>query len=111
MTPSTRPHPFRKLQAFKEREPEQVRWRSVKGHVSDVNLLAQLEDMRTLVYQNTTPMDLNVLVPGSASELAAIKFIAEAHRRSLEATNLKQDKTQKAASSTTNCCTNCLRAP
>ena len=67
-----------KMQAFKERETELVRWRSVKGHASDVNLLAQLEDMRMLVYKNTTPVDLNVLLPGSASKLIVEELIAEA---------------------------------
>ena len=48
--------PLRKMQAFKEREPELVRWRSVTAHARDVNLLAQLEDMCMLVSQNTTPV-------------------------------------------------------
>ena len=62
------------MQAFKEREPEDVRWRSVTAHVGDMKLLAQLEDMRVLVYQNTTPVDLDVLLPGSASEVTKTSF-------------------------------------
>ena len=80
-----------KMQAFKEREPEEVRWRSVSKHVGNVNLLTKLEDMRMLVYQNATLVDLDVLLPGSASEVNVVNFIGEAHRRSLKATDLKQE--------------------
>ena len=48
--------------------------------------------MRLLVYQNTTPVDLDVLLPGSASEVTVVNFIGEAHRRSLKVSDLKQEE-------------------
>ena len=84
-----------KMQAFKEREPELVRWRSVKAHVTDVKLLADLENMRSLVYANTTLLDLDMILPrlpGPASEVSLMDFIGQAHRRSLRVTNLKMEK-------------------
>ena len=55
------------MQAFKEREQEFVRWRSVTGWAKDLNLVQELQDMRMFVNKNTTSVDLNVLLPGSAS--------------------------------------------
>ena len=82
------------MQAFKERELEHVRWRSVKGHANDENLLAQLADTCTIVYKNTEAWDLHVLLPGSASDRFDIAllgtFITEAHNRSLKVTDLKR---------------------
>ena len=81
-----------KMQAFKEREPEEVRWRSVSKHAGDVNLLTKFENMLQLVYQNPTLVDLDVLLPGSASEVNVVNFIGEAHHRSLKVSDLKQEE-------------------
>ena len=79
------------MQKFKEREPELVRWRSVKAPVNDAEFLVRLEAMRNLVYAKTRPLDLNVILPGSASEMTIEVFAQQAHRRSLEVTKLKID--------------------
>ena len=51
----------------------------------------RLEAMRNLVYAKTRPLDLNVILPGSASEMTIEGFAQQAHRRSLEVTKLKID--------------------
>ena len=52
--------------------------------------------MRTLVNWNTTPVDLNVLLPDAASTVTAanriIQFIKDAHYRSLKVTYLKKEE-------------------
>ena len=50
---------------------------------------ARYEDMRAPANQNTTPVDLDVLLPGSASNKSVENFIEEAHHRSLKVTDLK----------------------
>ena len=49
------------MQAFKEREPEAVRFRAVTSYVCDVNIMADFEDMRMRANRNTRPVDLDVL--------------------------------------------------
>ena len=63
------------MQAFKDREPESVRWRSVTEHVNDVDLMTQLADMRVHAEQNTEFVDLRVLLPSSASKQTVHHFI------------------------------------
>ena len=45
--------------------------------------------------QDIHPVELEVLLPGSASDKTVQAFLKEAHRRSLRATDLKKTKEQK----------------
>ena len=84
------------MQAFKNREQESVRWRSVTEHVNDVDLMTQLADMRVHAEENTEFEDLRVLLPSSASKQTVHQFIERAHSRNLNVINLKLKQNHKA---------------
>ena len=99
------------MQEMKKRESEFVRWRSVKVPANDVELLTQLEDMRTLVYAKAAPLDLDMILPGSASAMSIDALIAETHQCSLAVTNLKVKENKNMCAEYKKCWRNCHIAP
>ena len=88
----------------------------MKVPANDAELLKQLEDMCTLVYAKAAEahqalMDLDMILPGSASAMKIDVLIAEAHQRSLAVTNLKVKENKTCVPSTKKCWRNCHRAP
>ena len=54
-----------KMQAFKDREREDVRWRSVTAYAKDANLVAMVGEMREIVFGCRTLADMNLMGPDS----------------------------------------------